>query len=246
MIFIGMKKKINYRFVSLYYRDNHQFISEVIQFVKDFKDMLQGVSFYSIGNRYLSNETNELTLVHITPPFVKHNELEYPLNDERTTSELVTQIENDIQSILTNAYSILDEAIVITFIQEFESANRMESQPENNEMEFIYQFNSNYHFSMESMLKKVKQGLRKYFENPESYSNLTSDIYAIQKSNTITVGEIVNLFESPFELAFDFNDYPDEETMYEMIENTLTQLNLINKPKEQTLVIQLVFRFFPK
>jgi hypothetical protein len=246
MIFIGMKKKINYRFVSLYYRDNHQFISEVTQFVKDFKDILQGESFYYIGNKYLTNETNELTLVHITPPFVKHNQLEYSLNDERTTSELVKQIENDIQSILTNAYSILDEAIVITFTQEFESDISLENQSEKNELEFIYQFNSNYHFSMESMLKKVKQGLRKYFENPEAYTNLTSDIYAIQKSNTITVGEIVNSFESPFELAFDFNDYTDEETMYYMIENTLTQMNLIHKPKELTLVIQLVFRFLPK
>ena len=241
-----MKKKINYRFVSLYYRDNHQFISEVTQFVKDFKDILQGESFYYIGNKYLTNETNELTLVHITPPFVKHNHLEYSINDERTTGELVTQIENDIQSILTNAYSILDEAIVITFTQEFESDISLENQSEKNELEFIYQFNSNYHFSMESMLKKVKQGLRKYFENPEAYTNLTSDIYAIQKSNTITVGEIVNSFESPFELAFDFNDYPNEQTMYEMIENTLTQMNLINKPKELTLVIQLVFRFLPK
>jgi len=246
MVFIGMKKKINYRFVSLYYRDNHQFISEVTQFVKDFKDILQGESFYYIGNKYLTNETNELTLVHITPPFVKHNHLEYSINDERTTGELVTQIENDIQSILTNAYSILDEAIVITFTQEFESDISLENQSEKNELEFIYQFNSNYHFSMESMLKKVKQGLRKYFENPEAYTNLTSDIYAIQKSNTITVGEIVNSFESPFELAFDFNDYPNEQTMYEMIENTLTQMNLINKPKELTLVIQLVFRFLPK
>ena len=241
-----MKKKINYRFVSLYYRDNHQFISEVIQFVKDFKNLLQEESFYTIGNKYLCNETNELTLVHITPPFVKHNELEFSLNDERTTSELVTQIEKDVRSILTNAYTILDEAIVITFIQEFESDVTMENQSENNEFEFIYQFNSNYHFSMDSMLKKVKQGLRKYFENPDAYTNLTSDIYAIQKSNTITVGEIVNAFESPLELAFDFNDYSDEHTMYEMIENTLTQMNLINKPKEQTLVIQLVFRFFPE
>ena len=235
--------KINYHYVSLYSRDNHQFISEVIQFVKDFKDILQGESFYYIGNKYL---TNELTLVHITPPFVKHNQLEYSLNDERTTGELVTQMENDIQSILTNTYSILDEAIVITFTQEFESDVTMENQSENNEFEFIYQFNSNYHFSMESMLKKVKQGLRKYFENPDTYTNLTSDIYDIQKSNTITVGEIVNSFESPIELAFDFNDYPNEQTMYEIIENTLTQMNLINKPKELTLVIQLVFRFLPK
>jgi flagellin-specific chaperone FliS len=34
--------------------------------------------------------------------------------------------------------------------------------------------------------------------------------------------------------------------MYKMIENTLTQMNLINKPKELTLVIQLVFRFLAK
>lgn len=241
-----MKKKINYRFVSMYYRDNHQFISEVIQFVKDFKDIFEGESFYSIRNKYLVRETNELTLVHITPPFVKHNHLQYSLNDERTTSELVTQIENDIQSILTNAYSILDEAIVITFTQEFESDVTMENESTKNELELIYQFNSNYHFSIESMLKMVKKGLRKYFENPELYLNLTSDIFTFQKSDRITVGEIVNSFESPLELAFDYNDYPDEVTMYEMIENTLTQMNLINKPKEQTLVIQLVFRFFSK
>jgi hypothetical protein len=246
MVFIGMKKKINYRFVSLYYRDNHQFISEVIQFVKDFKDILQEESFYSIGNKYISNETNELTLVHITPQFVKHTKLEYTLNDERTTNELITQIEKDIQSILGNAYSVLDEAIVITFVQEIESDIIIENQFENNELEFIYQFNSNYHHSVDSMLKKVKQGLRKYFENPDTYTNLTSDIYDIQKSNTITVGEIVNSFESPIELAFDFNDYSDEQTMYEMIENTLTQMNLINKPKELTLVIQLVYRFLVK
>jgi hypothetical protein len=246
MVFIGMKKKINYRFVSLYYRDNNQFISEVIHFVKDFKDIFDGESFYSIGNKYLIKETNELTLVHIIPPFVKHNHLQYSLNDERTTSELVTQIENDIQSILTNAYSILDEAIVITFTQEFESDATIENQSTKNELEFIYQFNSNYHFSIESMLKMVKKGLGKYFENPELYLNLTSDIFTFQKSDTITVGEIVNSFESPLELAFDYNDYPDEETMYEMIENTLTQMNLINKPKEQTLVIQLVYRFFSK
>jgi hypothetical protein len=241
-----MKKKINYRFVSIYYRDNHQFISEVIHFVKDFKDIFDGESFYSIGNKYLIKETNELTLVHIIPPFVKHNHLEYSLNDEITTTELVTQIENDIQSILTNAYSILDEAIVITFTQEFESDVTMENQSTKNELEFIYQFNSNYHFSIESMLKMVKKGLRKYFENPELYLNLTSDIFTFQKSDTITVGEIVNSFESPLELAFDYNDYPDEDTMYHMIENTLTQMNLIHKPKELTLVIQLVFRFLPK
>ena len=246
MVFIGMKKKINYRFVSLYYRDNNQFISEVIQFVKEFKDILEGESFYYIGNKYLCNGTNELTLVHITPPFVKNNQLEYSLNDEKTTGELVTQIENDIQSILSKAHSILDEAIVITFTQEFESDPTMENQSTKNELEFIYQFNSNYHFSIESMLKMVKKGLRKYFENPELYLNLTSDIFTFQKSDTITVGEIVNSFESPLELAFDYNDYPDEETMYEMIENTLTQMNLIHKSKELTLVIQLVFRFFPK
>ena len=240
-----MKKKINYHFVSLNYRDIYQFISEVIQFVKEFKQLYSYNCFYSKDKRFKEMEKDELNLINVIPDFIKTVQLDYSLNDCIESDELILILEKDIKSYLETSPNFIEETLVISFSQEFEILTKKLPSNEK-EYEFIYQFNSNYHHSVESMLKKVKQGLRKYFENPETYTNLTSDIYTIQKSNTITVGEIVNPFESPIELAFDFNDYPDKETMYNMIENTLTQMNLIHKPNELTLVIQLVYRFIPK
>jgi hypothetical protein len=240
-----MNKKINYRFASIYYRDIYHFTSEVIHFVKEFKQLNTSSSFYSKDNRLKEMETDELNLVHVIPDFIKQVHLEYSLNDRLESDELILIIEKDIKSYLDNSPNLKEELLVISFSQEFETIpNDLTSN--NKEYQFIYQFNSNYHFSVESMLGKVQLGIKKYFDNPELYVNLTSDIFTFQKSDTITIGEIVNSFESPVELAFDLNDYPDEKTMYETILNTLTLMNLFHKPKDLTLVIKLVFCLLPK
>ncbi len=237
-----MNKKINYRFVSLYYRDIYHFTSEVIQFVKEFKQFNSTNSYYSNDKKFLEMETDELNLIHVIPEFVKTVHFDYSLNDKIESKDLIIEIEKDIKTYLEMSPYILDETLVISFSEEFESLPK-ELNPDYDNYELIYQFNSNYHLSVNSMLEKVKRCAKKYFDNPNEYLQLQSCVFQTQKANKITVGEIVNPFESPVEFAFDFKDYPDEKTMCETIENTLTKMNLINKSKELTLVILLVYNF---
>jgi hypothetical protein len=110
-----MEKTIRFNFVSHYYENIHQFISRVIEFIKDYRELSypKESEFYILNSKIDEFQNGIITLGEIIPSFIEHEIIKTTFGDFNDNNEIVSFIEKSILDTYKKNEGFSKKSIVI-------------------------------------------------------------------------------------------------------------------------------------
>ena len=98
-LFIDMENeekeyRLIYQFNSENYNTTYQYLEKINQFLMDYFDMVFSNEINYKKDWFVKNNTTEITLIEIVPPFVEFEYIKVNFNDFSTNNEMMVEIEN--------------------------------------------------------------------------------------------------------------------------------------------------------
>ena len=103
-----MERKYTFKFYSSYYRDTHFFLSELIQFLKDFYEELENHSH--LGGE---GEPEDVNIGQITPRSEEFTTFEYVLTSYEEAKDLISVVQKDVMNLVTDFNDPLVEVLFV-------------------------------------------------------------------------------------------------------------------------------------
>ncbi len=103
-----MERKYTFQFYSSYYRDTHFFLSELMQFLKDFYEELENHSH--LGGE---GEPEDVNIGQITPRSVEFTTFEYVLTSYEEAKDLIPIVQKDVMNLVTDFNDPLVEVLFV-------------------------------------------------------------------------------------------------------------------------------------
>ncbi len=103
-----MERKYTFQFYSSYYRDTHFFLSELIQFLKDFYEELENHTH--LGGE---GEPEDVNIGQITPRSEEFTTFEYVLTSYEEAKDLISVVQKDVMNLVTDFNDPLVEVLFV-------------------------------------------------------------------------------------------------------------------------------------
>jgi hypothetical protein len=103
-----MERKYTFQFYSSYYRDTHFFLSELIQFLKDFYEELENHTH--LGGE---GEPEDVNIGQITPRSEEFTTFEYVLTSYEEAKDLIPIVQKDVMNLVTDFNDPLVEVLFV-------------------------------------------------------------------------------------------------------------------------------------
>jgi hypothetical protein len=110
-----MEYQLKFRFVSYYYDDKYQFTSRIINFVKDYYEIIFDEGHKLTKDKMILLDKNEIIFGEIIPYFLNQNIIKnFSLDKNNDMEELLDEIEAYILSFRKDGFNQDRKSIVIS------------------------------------------------------------------------------------------------------------------------------------
>jgi hypothetical protein len=242
-----MSKYIHFHYVSVYYKDIHQFISEVFEFVRDFYFIVENKENFYDQKKFDKLNTEEIHLHHTTPIFLTPLPLSYLINSYDTEEELMERIEKDVME-LHSKMNKSNETIALTFTTELLSPNELEIEEEQQQPKdyyYIFQVNSQNYQSEEEFMEKIKYHIDNYFNKQDEFLNLKTEDLTDVENGIRYEGDAFTYSGTNRILFYELTDYPSAEKHYENVILSLEEIKSENLPDDCSIIVRLSYTMMP-
>ena len=123
-LFIDMENeekeyRLIYQFNSENYNTTYQYLEKINQFLIDYFDLVFSNEVKYKKDWFVKNNTTEITLIEIVPPFAEFEYIKVNFNDFSTNNEMMVEIENLARSKSIDGSLINMAPIVFQLIHTF-------------------------------------------------------------------------------------------------------------------------------